>query len=168
MPQLINRVPRGLLGLLDSKAAGQNPALLLDEVQGGVELTDLYALNTRGTVSQASSLTAAGVTAGIFTSLIVPDGEIWLVKAVTAHLSAPPLGAAATLQIKAGFITSESARFNGLTELSPSIATGGDVCVAWSGSIWLMPGDQPQVYATVFTGGPHGVRLNVLRSRFVL
>ncbi len=168
MTQLINRVPRGLLGILDSKAAGQNPSLLLDEVQGGVDLTELYALNTRATVSQASTLTGLGLTAGVYANLIVPDGELWLLKGLTAHLSAPPLGAAATLAGAVGYITQESARFIALSDMSATIATGGDIIISWYGQAFLLPGDSPQVYLTTLTGGNVGVRLNALRSRFVV
>lgn len=42
MPQLINRVPPGLLSLLDIKALGQNPSVLSDLVQPTIDLSSFY------------------------------------------------------------------------------------------------------------------------------
>lgn len=42
MPSLINRVPPGLLSLLDIKALGENPSTLADVVQPTIDLLDFY------------------------------------------------------------------------------------------------------------------------------
>jgi hypothetical protein len=167
---LINRVPSGLLGLLDLKAQGENPAQLAAHVQATIDLRDFYALATRGTISQASTLTALGNTAGIFLNLTVPQGELWLVTGMTAHLSAPPLGAAATFAAAVGYIPADVGRFVALGPTCPVIATGADFVAEQDagGTYFLQPGDQPQVYASTFTGGPHGVRLTFQRARFLV
>lgn len=165
----INRVPVGLLGLLDLKAQGENPAQMNPFVQATLELRDLYALQTRATLSQASTVTGLGVTgAPAFANLVVPQGEVWLVYAITAHLSAPPLGAGATAQYSVGFVTNDTGRFVALGSPSPSYATGADGIANFDGAVILQPGDSPNVYVTVQTGGGVGVRLTVLRSRFTI
>lgn len=163
---LINRVPQGLLGLLDLKAQGENPAQLGPVVQGTLELRDLFALAQRGAVSQASTVTGLGVTAATFLNLIVPQGELWIVYGMTASLSAPPLGAGATAAYQVGFVDNGIGRFNALGIPSPTYATGADGISDYDGVILLQPGDAPQVYVTTQTGGGIGVRLTVLRSRF--
>jgi hypothetical protein len=165
MPQLINRVPQGLLGLLDSKASGHNPEELDDSVKATFEVRDLYALNLRGTNSQASTLTGLGVTVGAFSNLVVPQGELWLLYSVTAHLSTPPLGAGATLKLYVGFVPADANRFHSLGT-GDSTVTGEDLIAGWDGAYLIQPGDSPQVYVTRLTGGNVGVRLNIQRARF--
>lgn len=164
----INRVPQGLLGLLDLKAQGENPKTLIDAVQGTVELGEMYAIQSRVTISQASSITALGVTAGIFLNLVVPQGEMWLVSGMTAHLSAPPM-AGGTLAVAVGVVPADVGRFIGLGVPSKDIAAGADLLSIQNGSYLLQPGDAPNVYATTFTGaGPYGIRLQFHRARFVI
>jgi hypothetical protein len=168
VPGFINRVPLGLLGLLDLKQQGESPAALAPLVNGVIDLTHLYASQTRAAVSQASTVTGVGVTAGAFSNLVVPQGELWLVYGMTATLSVPPLGAGATAQYQVGFVDNGIGRFNALGIPSPSFATGADGISDFDGAILLQPGDAPQVYVTVQTGGGVGVRLTVLKSRFAV
>jgi len=42
MPSLINRIPAGIADILGIKATGRSPYILLDEVQGGIDLTEFY------------------------------------------------------------------------------------------------------------------------------
>lgn len=162
----INRVPQGLLGLLDLKTQGDNPAELAGFVQSVIDLRDFYGLQTRATISQASTLTALGVTAGVFTNLVVPQGECWLVSSLSATLSAPPLGVAATFAMQVGYVTGDTGRFTGLGNYSATIATGADCCSNYDGGILLLPGDSPNVYSLTQTGGNVGVRLTIVRSKF--
>lgn len=169
MAAFINRAPVGLLGLLDMKSQGENPPQLAETVIGALDLTQLYALQTRALISQASTVTGLGVTAGAFTNLLVPQGELWLVTGLTSHLSAPPLGAAATAQWTVGYVANDTARFVSLAESNaPAIATGADFVSGFDGVYLLQPGDQPTVYVTTQTGGGVGVRLSIVRSRFAI
>lgn len=162
----INRAPQGLLGLLDLKTQGDNPAQLAAFVQATLELRDFYALQTRATLSQASTLTGLGITTGVFPNLLVPQGELWLVSALTCQLSAPPLGAGETTRLVVGYLTNDTGRFIALGDSSPTLAPGEDLGVGFAGTYLMQPGDQPTVFQSNRTGGNLGVRLNIVRSKF--
>lgn len=165
MPAFINRFPQGLLGLLDLKTQGVNPSLLGEIVTPVLELSNFYALNSRASNSQSSTLTGLGVTAGAYANLVVPQGELWVLYNLTAHLAAAPLGAAATFSCGVGYVPTDNNRFIGLGAESQQIITGDDVIAQWQGEFVLAPGDSPQVYVTRLTGGNLGVRLNLVRAR---
>jgi len=80
----INRVPLGLLSLLDSQTQGQAPATMTDDVQASFDLGAFW-LNSRGMeiiqVPQAPAVTAAGQSTTFAT---VPEGEIWCVVSAVA------------------------------------------------------------------------------------
>lgn len=59
MPSLINRVPPGLLSLLDIKALGQNPSLLSDTVQPTLDVLNFYARSYGQLVTDFSNIPAA-------------------------------------------------------------------------------------------------------------
>ena len=165
MPAFINRFPQGLLGLLDLKTQGENPSQLSPLVQGTIELADSYLINQRSSNSQASTLTALGVTAGAFSNLVVPQGEIWVLYNLTAELSTPPL-AAATFACAVGYVPTDNNRFISLSDYNSVTAiAAADIIVAWTGRFLLGPGDSPQVFVTTLTGGNLGVRLNLVRAR---
>jgi len=67
----VNRVPLGLLGLLDMKARGQTPRILDPSVQLGIEAADFYLQANRTTIQAAGSF-VSGV--GYFPSFTVPNG----------------------------------------------------------------------------------------------
>jgi hypothetical protein len=164
----INRFPQGLLGLLDLKTQGENPSQLGPVVTPVIELADLYALNSRGSNSQNSTLTGLGVTAGAYSNLVVPQGELWVVYNLTAELGTPPLGAGATIAAAVGYVPTDNNRFIAMSPMCATIATGADFIAQFQGAFILQPGDSPQVFLTVLTGGNVGVRLTLLRSRFVI
>lgn len=164
MPAFINRFPQGLLGLLDLKTQGENPSQLSPLVQGTIELGDSYLINQRASNSQNSTLTGLGVTAGAYSNLVVPQGEIWVLYNLTAELGTPPL-AAATFACSVGFVPTDNNRFIGLVSNGPTAVAAADFITAWEGRILLGPGDSPQVFVTTLTGGNIGIRLNLLRAR---
>jgi len=91
VPLPINRVPPGLLSLLDTKSGGVNPLQLADQLTGVIELTNLYALATGqqllGTTAAVSSIgNFAPVAAGEnFRAL---PGELWYVPYINVRMSA--------------------------------------------------------------------------------
>jgi hypothetical protein len=84
----INRVPLGLLSLLDTQAQGQAPANLLDSVQSGLDLTGLW-FNSKGQeqISDAGTIQlVSGQSANA--SQTVPEGELWAVVCASARVYA--------------------------------------------------------------------------------
>ena len=95
----INRVPQGLLGLLDMKARGNAPRVLNPEAQLVLESRDLYLLETRrfaqATTANTSSLGNFSATGG---TLQVPSDELWLVYHHSVQRNSP-LAAGTTYRI---------------------------------------------------------------------
>ncbi len=81
MPQVINRVPPGLLSLLDIKSMGVNPVQLADLLSPTIELADLYL---QAIASPQSGLTAVLNATGAASpatgnSFRPGPGELWVV-----------------------------------------------------------------------------------------
>ena len=79
----INRVPRGLLALLDAKTLGRTPPDLEDRVRGMLDLTELYA----GDVPLLTTAAVEGTltVGGNFAPVTVPAGELWWVYCVSVY-----------------------------------------------------------------------------------
>lgn len=103
----LNRLPRGLLNLVDLQSNGRVPDQLRDEVQATLEMTPFYEAQLeqtfqliRTTQIPAGSLNNTNyiwestapldITTGA--NLIVPNNEMWVVKDYTAFIN---IGAAA-------------------------------------------------------------------------
>jgi hypothetical protein len=74
----INRLPRGLLSILDGQTLGTNPKDLDPLVHAQLPILPLY-LASKGwetVISSSANVTAAGVTSAI----LVPNGEFWYVR----------------------------------------------------------------------------------------
>jgi hypothetical protein len=91
----INRVPAGLLALLDMKARGQNPRMLSAETQLGLDALPLYTLNQR--VVRTSGNIALN-SAGYLGAFTVPNTDAWLLWSI-AFRSSAALAAATTYAI---------------------------------------------------------------------
>lgn len=91
MPQLINRVPPGLLSLLDIKSLGLNPVLLSDELGGTIELGGLYiAAIAQEQIGQTAAVAAPGAVSTTFSGSTFrpPPGELWVVEKAAAQPTA--------------------------------------------------------------------------------
>lgn len=71
----VNRVPLGLLSLLDMTARGQVPRSLDERLSASVELQELYLANARIRRGSTTTITVPGH----FTLFTVPENEIWWV-----------------------------------------------------------------------------------------
>lgn len=80
MPSRINKVPDGLLDLLDLKALGQNPSVFPDTVQPSIDLFPFYAAGDLRQYREQVNSAAAGS----LVTLRIPTGEIW----IPIHMSA--------------------------------------------------------------------------------
>ena len=80
---VINRVPQGLLPLLDAKTLGRTPSEFSNTLQATLDLKQMYLDDIPLETVQA---TAAGANAlGAFARVTVPDGELWAVQGLTAR-----------------------------------------------------------------------------------
>lgn len=155
MPGLINRVPQGLLSLLDLKAQGENAKQLGGELQTVIDTSDLYIGSIRR--SQSSTITPAGVGLNLFTALTVPAGFVWVVTHATVF-NAGVLPAAATNAFVCGYQPADTAQFVGLGDLGQSV-TGERGVSTYSGRIFaLQPGDTLAAFVTRSTGAPGDLR----------
>ncbi len=80
----INRVPLGLLSLLDSQTQGQAPSQMGETVQPVASLSGLW-LNARGLETVFSFVTAQKLSGQVINAPVVPEGEIWAVVLASAR-----------------------------------------------------------------------------------
>jgi hypothetical protein len=80
----INRVPKGLLSILDSQTMGDNPGDMSPIVQASMDVTRNY-LAAKGweSVSAFATVVAGSASYTVIAPLTVPDGEFWLMRQVT-------------------------------------------------------------------------------------
>lgn len=164
MASLINRVPPGLLSLLDIKASGQNPTILPDTLVPQLDVTDLY-LNGFG--EQASVLTAA-ITANGFWGVTAFDagpGELIVLTSCVAYVDAN-LGAGTSLTY-ALVIADNTGVSAPYALIAPEVTgTVGGRPMTGSTRNWIIPpGYRIGAYATQ---GPYAVAPQVrIGGRFV-
>lgn len=85
----INRVPRGLLQLLQLKSGGANPNQLSPEVRGTVDLTNMWASQLVGApILNNETINSAGDVS----DLSIQNPEIWFVYAVAATIQLTTAG----------------------------------------------------------------------------
>lgn len=83
----ITRYPNGLLDLLGLQSQGDNPRLVSDIVSSIVDVGQLYLANVQVLVTGSVAAAAANFNS-FATPLIVPTGEIWLLKSFSATVAA--------------------------------------------------------------------------------
>lgn len=96
----VNRLPFGLLSLIDSQNFGRNPIAMGDTV---VPTLDLYTFFTQDQQRVASSTANTIVTASVV-SIVVPANEIWDIVAMSAR-GALPADATATIRYGISLVT---------------------------------------------------------------
>jgi len=88
---VVNRVPRGLLGLLDAKTQGQTPADTNGVLSPVIDLTPNYLADIPLQVAQANNVGNAVGT--LYGTVTVPNGELWYVYVVATEGIATAAGA---------------------------------------------------------------------------
>ena len=83
MAERIQRVPVAFLDALGLIGSGANPDVVLNEVQGSVEMLELYLARLISNEATSSALTAVGDVADI----TVPDGQVWDLVSVQGGVS---------------------------------------------------------------------------------
>lgn len=90
MPGNIQRVPRGLLGLLDMKTSGQTPPQLGDLVQPQIDLLQMYLLQFP--LQNETDSTLNITTPVTYSAIQVPDNVMWFVYGASAEQLSTTVG----------------------------------------------------------------------------
>jgi len=90
MPRPFNRLPRGLLGLLDAKVGGQNPQELTDELRPVLEMFPFYHAQFRDALSGQTAGNAVVGTNSLATGSLTgpPADELWWVEHYAVKMDA--------------------------------------------------------------------------------
>lgn len=80
----INRVPKGLLSILDGQTMGDNPSELSAAVVGTLPMLPLY-LAAKGWETIVTGAVFNPGTQGIIDVVTVPVGQFWLVRAIGCY-----------------------------------------------------------------------------------
>ena len=83
----INRVPSGLLSLLDGQNLGDNPSELAQVIQPTLDLFHFFTASKGLSLELAQEVFVAA-TAGFKAVLQVPMGELWIVEAFQSSIQA--------------------------------------------------------------------------------
>lgn len=147
----INRVPAGLLSILDMKARGQNPRSLAEQVIGTVELGQQYLLQNRVWVSGNSAAVNAP---GPFSTITVPSNEYWYINRVLARTG---VNLAAATEYRVGVSLQRSnvagAVIGTAITLDPTLfEVGMRPAVFTDRPFWASPGDALGVWCSWFAG----------------
>lgn len=138
MTGIINRVPAGLLDLLDMKSRGQTPRELDGRLQSVADIIDLYCLDRIRNVAGTS--TASG-TVGLKTCVTVPQQEWWWIWKSSVQATG---STGAVISIAPGMLTTSfpgGAFWTGPV-MRPYQKTGtGLGAVGCTERYWVGPGD---------------------------
>jgi len=156
----INRVPVGLLSLLDMKARGQSPRMLSGEVSSSLEILQLYLQNDRRLIRQSVTAALGVRQAVVFT---VPQQQFWLVHGL--HTSSGTLAAGSSTRL-VGCLTrvdQTSAVANTLPlGTSEAFLTGQQIVwgKTWDTPYYALPNDIFGFFCSEFTLGGGAATLN--------
>jgi hypothetical protein len=136
----INRVPLGLLSLLDSQTQGQAPATMLETVQSTYDMSALW-LNARGLESIQATAVAQIASGQANLSINVPEGELWAVISASAR-AYPTDVAAVPCTVDLTFFPSQQTGVNTIT-LAGSTAVRSIAIGAIQSAVWNWNGSTP-------------------------
>lgn len=165
MPQVIQRAPIGLLSLLDSKAGGVAPNLLLDEVRAVFDIEPLFGMSAR---FSGQSTFVAGDFPGVGpvpvpagSTLDMPSGQLRHVR----YLSAYQNGAAGNnFEFSVGWWDDRNSTYHQHGISSRLIVTGQAGVAGGVADFWQIPGIRPAVFVTSRTTA-ESVRVTMLYER---
>jgi len=83
----MNRVPRGLLSLIDSRTQGKNPDVFGDVVQPTFDMFNMLAMSKGFETVSATTLAVPVISTGLG-RVTVPAGEVWIVRLADASATA--------------------------------------------------------------------------------
>lgn len=154
MPQLINRIPPGLLSLLGIKGTGLNPVLLADELRPIIDTTEAYyAAVSQPYEDTTAALSTTGFAGGTISS--PPPGEIWIFPSVIAKFSAA-LAAGTTYRVRIAVAQAGSGQLLHIGPDAASGTTGSQPVTSSAGPIYVRPGELLGVFVEAVTLGTAG------------
>lgn len=154
MPQLINRIPPGLLSLLGIKGTGLNPVLLGDELRAIIDTTEAYyAAVSQPYEDTTAALTVTGFAGGTVAS--PPPGELWVFPTVIAKFSAP-LAAGTTYRVRVAVAQSGGGQLLHVGADAAAGTVGSQPVTAEAGPIYVRPGELLGVFVEQATLGTAG------------
>lgn len=168
--------PSGLLGLLQLKNNGRNPAVLSDVVQPGIDLMPHYLLtNGETTLSANVAVAAPGGAGPAVPDSIVPEGECWAVQLFSISMNGV-LGVGQELSIMTMIEYGLSGGGGGIGvacgTISRVFANGecphATADIPGKGYLLIPPTSQLYVWAGKVTGGPFNVNLRCRFTRLPL
>lgn len=150
MTGIVNRVPVGLLDLLDMKSRGQTPRELSSQVQAGIDIAPLYYSD----LEEAVAAVDAGVAAiGLTTSLAVPQDEIWFVRQMSVSTTT---GAGEAISFAPWFFTTLNRPGGGFYSGAlgvPMVLAASSTGAAFSNNpFWAQAGDRLGFIVNSITG----------------
>ena len=166
MPSLINRVPPGLLSLLDIKALGQNPSVLADVVTPTLELLQFYLRIYSQTVTDFTNV-PAGVGFLPVTAFDSTPGEI-VICAGIGVIADSVLAAGTTVKWTPVVATADTGRVISAVAAETSGTAGEQPCTGTDEVVILGPSTRLGVMVSqlVLGTGPRArITARVLRLR---
>lgn len=136
---IVNRVPRGLQSLLDSKSLGVNPTELLQTISPVVDLAPFWYADKP---LLGASGTAVGGAVGTLATTTVPAGELWGV----VNVSGQAVAAAAAdvlrfyIRIRGGFASGIAATLAATTSFGPVAGANESENLGWTTAVPLLLG----------------------------
>lgn len=168
MPLPINRVPPGLLSLLDTKSGGVNPLVLSDELSGSLELLPFYAAAT-GQQYNGDSVAAAAVgqlaPLGAGDNMRVPASQLWVVPFFNVRSGAVLAGGNCNV-----CLCVYNTSLGSLIWSSPNQAfvAGERVCIGTDRTLVLGPGYGLGIHISGMTAAAQVFQFNAYMSRLSL
>lgn len=152
MPSLVNRVPPGLLSLLDIKSLGQNPTVLSDTITPNIDVLRAYV----AAFSQPLAVSSAPVSAAGFFAAGAPleptPGQILILDGVCAVAQAA-IGAGVTMTIKMGITQQTLGGVFSVFGNTVTATTGAQPAIGSNDLIILPAGYWVGIYADSVSGG---------------
>lgn len=165
MPQLINRVPPGLLSLLGIQSTGRNPVLLADDLQAVLDLTQSYFI---GQSQVYGDVTAALGTTGFFSGAVGSPsaGELWVFSQVVIACGVLP--AATTYRVRPAVAQVGTGEILHVSSMTASGTAGERPVAATTEPIYVRPNELLGVFVesvTLGTASPFAIygRRTILR-----
>lgn len=167
MPSVINRVPPGLLSLLDIKAQGENPRFLGDQVTPTFDFWQLYEIEKRE--PRASAVVGSG-TVGLKATIQVPNNEYWHVLQMSSAATSIAAGEIAAFCCYYFGNVMAGAYFEGpVGPYYRTIGTAGEVPRTYATSpFWAGPGELIGTHHAEMIGAAVDLQTRALIVRYPL
>lgn len=163
MPQALNRIPAGLLSLLQIKSTGRNPDLLADDMRPTLDMLNFYSAGIGARIEESFELAFDPSNLNTSIAIVtVPSDEIWIVRNVTSTARVTTAGGGeranfATLlqniQATENVVLAAMPVGNNLSTWADTLATTDGCHANFSVGLFVPPGGQIVTTCRGFSGG---------------